>query len=127
MENDKIRILILTPVLPSKISFRIAIVNEIIRSLVQKNIEIIWLVHLPDKITSFPNQTANIVDIHDFTNGANLLNKINPDAVIVGSTYDPIQESISMAANFLKIPLISLIYMNTIWLLQLNHQKNWNM
>jgi hypothetical protein len=105
------KILIPTPVLPEKKSIRINFVNKIVLELKKTiNVEIIWLVFIPDEFSSFSAGNEQIFDIHDFHNADDVLKKIKPDCVLVGSHFDPIQHSLSLAAKNFEIPLCSFYY-----------------
>jgi hypothetical protein len=111
MVKNTIRILIPTPVFPEKKSIRINFINQILIELNKTvNVEIIWVVFLPDKFTSYSFKKGKVFDIHDFHDGVDALEKIKPDCVLVGSHFDPIQHSLSLAAKKLKIPLCSFFY-----------------
>jgi len=105
------KILIPTPVLPEKKSIRINFISKIILQLnKQIDVEIVWVVFTPEHFSSFFVNNEEIFDIHDFDNGVDLLEKIKPDCVLVGSHFDPIQYSLSLAAKKLEIPLCSFFY-----------------
>lgn len=102
---NTLRILVPTSVSPTKRDLFTTFINNSFFQ-IQKitDSQIIWLIHQPKK-----NQvvTDNVYDIHDFSNAKSLLENIKPSCIIMGQTYEPINYSISLAANFLKIPLIS--------------------
>lgn len=105
------KILIPTPVLPEKKSIRINFISKIILQLSKHiDVEIVWVVFTPEHFSSFFVNNEEIFDIHDFDNGVDLLEKIKPDCVLVGSHFDPIQYSLSLAAKKLEIPLCSFFY-----------------
>lgn len=105
------KILIPTPVFPEKKSIRINFINRILTELHKTiNVEVIWFVFLPDKFLSYSFKDGKVSDIHDFCDGIDALKKIQPDCVLVGSHFDPIQHSLSIAAKKLNIPLCSFFY-----------------
>jgi len=107
------KILVPTYVMPNVKHGRTNLINSVLPYLREKtNTEIIWIVFQPDKILKQKTNGLSIYDIHDFSNAVNLLRITKPDCVIVTSTTDAIQLSISIAANFLKIPLISIYLFN---------------
>ncbi|MDE2589993.1 MAG: hypothetical protein KGL95_10065, partial [Patescibacteria group bacterium] len=69
----------------------------------ENDVQIIWLVHQPLRIK---NPQDNVKDIHDYPDAKNLLESVRPNCIMVNPTYEPITYSISLAANFLKIPLV---------------------
>jgi hypothetical protein len=111
MEKNSIKILVPTPVFPEKKSIRINFINQILMELNKTvNVELIWLVFLPDKFNSYYFKEHKVSSIHDFCDGIDILKKIQPDCVLVGSHFEPIQYSLSLAARKLKIPLCSFFY-----------------
>ena len=102
------KILIPTPVPPNLRSSRIDYVNSIAKELIKKtNVEIFWFVYMPSKTNTKPINDTKIFDIHSFQNGVELLNHSKPDLILVNYTLEPIQYSLSIAAKFLKIPIVS--------------------
>ena len=67
----------------------------------------IWLVYLPEKISEKKNSDDIILDIHDFDNAVDVVKKVNPDVVFTDAGIGLVQLSLSVAAKFLKIPVIS--------------------
>ena len=70
-------------------------------------VEMIWLVYLPEKISEKKNSDDIILDIHDFDNAVDVVKKVNPDVVFTDAGIGLVQLSLSVAAKFLKIPVIS--------------------
>ncbi len=69
--------------------------------------EIYWLVFQPDPIISQKIDDEKILDIHNFKNAIEVLKKIKPDCVIANNnSREPISYSLTIAANYLKIPLV---------------------
>lgn len=103
---NTMRILVPTSVSPPKKDLFTTFIDNSFHH-IQKRTDsrIMWLIHQPKK-----NQVVidNVYDIHDFSDAKNLLEIIKPSCVIISQTYEPINYSISLAANFLKIPLISI-------------------
>lgn len=101
---NTLRILVPTPVSPPKKDlFSTFINNSFFQIQKRTDSQILWLIHQPKKIRLM----ENVYDIHDFPDAKTLLENIKPSCIIMGQTYEPINYSISLAANFLKIPLIS--------------------
>ena len=111
VEKTIMKILVPTPVKPEKKSLRTVYVNNVIKFLREKNpTKIAWFVYQPDKVKTVDIPDMEVYDIHDFDNAIDLLKKIKPDCVMVNNTTEIIQYSLSLAANFLKIPLVSFYY-----------------
>ena len=109
-EKNELRILLPTPVTPPKKDILGSFVNNTLHHLQEKKkTKIIWLVHQPDKISTIQEKMA-VCDIHDYSDAKNLLESLRPDCIILGQTYEPINYSISIAAKFLKIPLIAIYF-----------------
>ncbi len=118
------KFLIPTPVFPEKKSVRINFINRILTELNKTiNVEVVWFVFLPDKFSSYSFKEGKVFDIHDFCDGVDALKKIQPDCVLVGSHFDPIQYSLSLAAKKLKIPLCSFFYFDYKTETPVNHRK----
>ena len=107
----KLKILTTTFLHPSRNNLRVYLMNSI-----QKNLShitdttVVWVVFQPDRFSPTKNEQEWIIDIHDFDDAVSLLKEIKPDCVLVTYTYDTIQHSLSMAAKFLQIPLISIYW-----------------
>ncbi|KAF6246735.1 hypothetical protein C6990_06340 [Nitrosopumilus sp. b3] len=105
------KILVPSPVSPNNKSVRITYVSEIIKDLKKlTNLDFYLFVYQPDKLNSFNFPDFNILDIHDFTDAIDCLDKIQPDCVMIGPNYEPIQYAFSLACKKLKIPLVSFYY-----------------
>ena len=102
------KFLVMTTSMPNKNTLRNqyfkAIHNELKK---KKQTQIIWVVCQPNKIKNTQDEFSNIIDIHDFSNGFELMKFLNPDVIIVNIGLEPIQYSMSLAANHLNIPVIS--------------------
>ena len=69
--------------------------------------KIIWLVNQPDPVETFDDEFESVRDIHEFQNGLDAINSIKPDIILVNLWIEVIQHSISLAANFMNIPIIA--------------------
>jgi UDP-N-acetylglucosamine transferase subunit ALG13 len=74
------------------------------------NVTIIWVVYQPEKIKTSKNENEKILDIHDYENFIDILQKEKPDLVYAAATYSIIDFAISSASRHLKIPVLSKIY-----------------
>ena len=102
------KFLIVTTAMPNKNTLRNLYFKSIHHELKKKKqTQIIWVVCQPNKIKNTQDEFSNIIDIHDFSNGFELMKFLNPDVIIVNIGLEPIQHSMSLAANHLNIPVIS--------------------
>jgi len=105
------KILVPSPVTPNKKSLRTLYISEIIKHLKKKtNLDFFWFIYQPDRIEPSNFLDSHILDIHDFDNAIDCLDKIKPDCVMIGSRYEPIQFAFSISCKKLKIPLVSFYY-----------------
>jgi hypothetical protein len=102
------KFLVVTTVMPNKDTLRNQYFKAIHHELKKKKqTQIIWVVCQPSKIKNTQDEFSNIIDIHEFSNGLELMKFLNPDVIIVNIGLEPIQHSMSLAANHLNIPIIS--------------------
>jgi len=107
-KGNSLKILVPTPVFLNQRSFRIDYVNSILESMRKKiPTKIIWLVYQPDIVRTFNDSLSVVHDIHEFNDGVDVLKTLRPDCLLVNNSAELIQYSLSMAAKFLKIPLVS--------------------
>ena len=68
-----------------------------------------FLIYTPDKlkITEKQNSDVRILDIHEFTNAVEIINKVKPDIVFAQAYPIFIEYAISLAAKSFNIPVIS--------------------
>ena len=119
------KILIPTPVPPNLRSLRIDYVNSITKELIKKtNVEIFWFVYMTSKINVKTTNNEKILDIHSFQNGVELLSYSKPDLILVNESLEPIQYSLSIAAKFLKIPIVSFYLLDYNDGLDINDSQN---
>jgi|TARA_B110000438_G_C15783698_1_gene637431 UDP-N-acetylglucosamine:LPS N-acetylglucosamine transferase len=100
-----LRILVPTHVIPSKKNKLINYVENIATEVNKKvEIEVFWFIFQPDTLKTENN---NFLDIHNFNNAIELLQKIKPDCIFANNnSREPISYSLSIAAKYLKIPLV---------------------
>ena len=80
-------------------------------------VQIIWLVYTPEKLNFIPqNNSENVIlDIHNYKNALDVLQKEKPDIIYASETWQFIDYALSSAANFLHIPVFCVVY-SSIWL-----------
>ena len=122
---EKIRILVPIPVLPNRISETTLIFKNVIPELKRKvEPHIIWLVYSPNKITNVQKKdNETILDIHDYCNFVEILEKTKPDIVYAMANYSLIDFAVSSAAKYLEIPVISK-FMNKVAVVSKNMKKS---
>jgi hypothetical protein len=72
-------------------------------------IHMTWLIYGPEKIEIPPNLNNNemsVIDIHDFSDGLDVINKIKPNIVFSSFSINPINHAFALAAQRKKILLI---------------------
>jgi UDP-N-acetylglucosamine:LPS N-acetylglucosamine transferase len=72
------------------------------------SLEIIWVVYMPKKLQ--PNNLKSnikIIDIHNYSNALEILNKEKPDVIFAWATHNFIDYAFSLAAKKMNIPVVS--------------------
>ena len=102
------KILIASSVLPSQKNKIITYSYNLKDSLKRKtNVELVWLVYQPDKVSNSKYDNDTIIDVHNFDDAITALENIKPNCVLANNnSREPLNYSFSLAAKFLKIPLI---------------------
>ncbi|MCV0411924.1 hypothetical protein [Nitrosarchaeum sp.] len=101
------KILITTMIPTDKIHPRTYVFKKIIDSLKSRTFcEVNWIMCYPYK-TSNSKQVSDYIDIHNFSNALQMLNKLKPDLIFVDPQIEPIQYAISICAKKLNIPIIA--------------------
>ena len=104
-----IKILVSLHTMPTIRSYKQIILNEII-PILKKNIEvkIFWFIYMPEKNNQIKSNNIDevILDIHDFKNAVDLIQKIKPDIIYSSPTNNLPDYSLNLAAKYLKIPTI---------------------
>jgi hypothetical protein len=109
----KITILIPTHVLPtSKTVVTIFFDNFLSVLKTEFNVKLIWLVYTPNKLKIDQNFSNNeeILDIHDFSNAFELIEKTKPDLVYASPDWSFIDYAISSASNHFDIPVFFMVH-----------------
>src|SRR5438445_9833262 len=109
---DTIRILAAIHTHPHVNLYLTQFVSGILPALKSKTgVNMIWLVYQPDKIDKpYENDDSNtlILDIHDYKNAIELVQKTKPDVIYADASYDLINYALSTAAKFFDIPTFSI-------------------
>ena len=109
MQSIKILVPIYTtPNVKSAISM---IIENLSSALSQKvNVHIVWFVYSPDKLDVIPtiNEGETILDIHDFYNAIEVVQKEKPDIIYASPFWDPIDYAFSLAGKMTNIPVLDL-------------------
>jgi hypothetical protein len=81
------------------------------------NVHILWLVYTPEKInmTNQHNPSFTILDIHNYQNAVDVMNKEKPDLIYANETWSFIDHALSSAARFCGIPAFCIVY-SDIWI-----------
>ena len=109
---QSIRILIPTHITPETTSVNTLFFENLLPVL-QKyaNVHLIWFVYKPDKINKLKKISNNvIIDIHDYDNAIELLQKEKPDIIFASATRSFIDYALSSAAKSMKIPTFSMFW-----------------
>ncbi len=75
-------------------------------------VQLIWFVYRPDQINDLTKTSDNftILDIHDYDNAVELLQKQKPDIVFTSATRSFVDYALSTAAKFVGIPTFSMFW-----------------
>ena len=102
------RIFVTTSNHPSKNSTSNIIIKNFIKNLKENNsVYCIWFLYNQKKNNMSENSDETIIDIHDYNDAIEVLKKTKPDCILANNNqYATIDHAFSLAAKFLKIPLI---------------------
>lgn len=109
----KIKILIPTHVLPSSKTVVTIFFDNFLSVLKTKfDVKLFWLVYTPDKLKIFenPSNDEEILDIHNFSNAFELIEKIKPDLVYASPDWSFVDYAISSAATNFDIPIFFMVH-----------------
>ena len=111
------KILISLHTMPTIRSYKQIILNELI-PILKKNIEvkIFWFIYMPEKNNQITSNNIDevILDIHDFKNAVDVIQKIKPDIIYSSPTNNLPDYALNLAAKYLKIPTIGEIMNDSI-------------
>jgi len=109
----KIRILVSLHILPTGDHLTTMLFKNIL-PILQKNldVELFWLVYLPERISEIdiPQTNSTIIDIHDYKNCVDVVQKIKPDIIFDNEHPSLIDLATDFAGKFLNIPVVTGYY-----------------
>jgi UDP-N-acetylglucosamine:LPS N-acetylglucosamine transferase len=104
-----IKILVSLHTMPTIRSYKQIILNQIIPVL-KKNTEvkIFWFIYMPEKNNQIKKNNIDevILDIHDFKDAVDVIQKIKPDIIYSSPTNNLPDYALNLAAKYLKIPTV---------------------
>ncbi len=77
-----------------------------------EEVHITWLIYAPEKIEIPSNldNTISIIDIHDFSDGLEIITTVKPDIVFSSFTNNPINHALALAAKIENVLLVGEFY-----------------
>ena len=101
-----IKILTALHTLPEIKTYRTIFFEKIIPVLKEKfDVQVYWLVYTPEKLSnSIKEKNDRILDIHDFQNAVEVIEKVKPDIIISAPTLNLPDFALTLAAKFYNIP-----------------------
>lgn len=104
-----LRILTLSHTMPDVKSYRTILFEDLLPILKTKtNVHITWLIYKPEKL-NLPSQEdpdTTILDIHDYNNAVEVVQKVKPDIIYVLPGLNAPDYALSLAGKFLHIPVV---------------------
>jgi len=101
------KLLVFSTFIPTRKNLRVRIFETLYRAFKKRiSIELIWVVYQPDKFEKIIMDDQTIYCIKEFSDGMDLLKKLNPDLVLVSKGKELIHYSASLASKALGIPLV---------------------
>jgi hypothetical protein len=101
------KLLVFSTVIPTRKNLRVRTFETLYRAFKKRiSIELIWVVYQPDKFKKIIMDDRTIYCIKEFSDGVDLLKKLNPDLVLVSKGKELIHYSASLASKALGIPLV---------------------
>ncbi len=104
-----IRILVPLHIMPTEKHITTILFENLLPVLRTKvNVEMFWLVYLPEKIniSKIPTTLGTILDIHNFKNFMEVIKNVNPDLIYENEDRGVIDLACKLTANQLDIPII---------------------
>lgn len=111
---DQIKILVPIHHMPEIKSAKTLLYKDLVQVIRKKvEVKILWFVYQPEQIINskkIDNVEEKILDIHDYKNALDVLEKERPNLICLEPTWDFICHSFNTAAKILKIPTLGEIY-----------------
>ena len=102
------KLLVFSTVMPTKKNLRVRTYEILYRALKKRlSLELIWVVYQPNQFKKIIVGDQTIYCIHEFSDGVDLLKKLNPDLVFVSKSNELIHYSASLASKALGIPIVA--------------------
>ena len=102
------KLLVFSTVMPTKKNLRVRTYEILYRALKKRiSMELIWVVYQPDQFKKIIMDDQTIYCIQEFSDGIDLLKKLNPDLVLVSKSNELIHYSASLASKALGIPIVA--------------------
>lgn len=109
---NSIRILFSDYSLPDEKSIHVHNLENILRNIQHKRKAILLrLIYRPEKLDLSAHKLSDkiMLDIHNYKNAVDLLKKEKPDLIFIGPTTSLVNDALSIAGKFLKIPVVCMI------------------
>ena len=101
------KILIPSSVFPTQKNRLIQYAYNLKNSTKDNDIQLIWIIGQPNKFYDTKFEDDLVIDIHQFTDAVEVIDKIKPDCVLTNNnSREPITMSFILAAKKKKIPLV---------------------
>jgi len=72
------------------------------------NIKVVWVVFGPDKIQEVREISYDILDYHNYTDAIEILDKINPNLILMEGVFGMTGITFAKSARFKKIPFVTI-------------------
>jgi hypothetical protein len=105
-----LKILLGSATMPDSKSFIPLFIDNLLPAIKSKmDVNMVWLIYKPDKLElPFPTyQDTIILDIHNYKNALQVLQKEKPDMIFASASWDLMDYALSSAGKFLNIPVAS--------------------
>ncbi|SVC43232.1 uncharacterized protein METZ01_LOCUS296086, partial [marine metagenome] len=103
------KILISNYILPEIRNFRTLIFEQVLPFLENYDVEVEWLIYMPDKIkpNSRENEKYKVLDFHDYDNAIDLVRDVKPDIIYAAAYPTSPDIALRLAGEHFKIPVVA--------------------